>query len=222
MKGCFESAIRSHLQSQYRLLIVDGYTSYISTEFIKFTQTHKIIRLCLPPHLTHLLQPLDVSVFGPLKQNHKKLSSDNVDKTDFILLIQKARQQCITSQNIQSAWRRAAELILYNPTVVFQKLSINANNTSASDIENTGASSNTLLQTWFFSEVIPPIPGNVKQVTEIEELISLFQLQTLNSPKLTILHKTLKAARLAITDRVVLSRTNTEFLAANTQKKQRA
>lgn len=52
---------------------------------------------------------------------------------------------------------------------------------------------------------------------EIEELVSLFRHQTLDSPKLTILHRTLKAARLAMADRVVLSRTNTELLAANTR-----
>ena len=57
---------------------------------------------------------------------------------------------------------------------------------------------------------------------EVEELISLFRHQTLDSPKLTLLHKTLKAARLAMADRVVLNRTNTELFAANTRKKQRA
>ena len=58
-----------------------------------------IICLCLPPHLTHLLQPLDVSIFGPLKQNYKKLLAEktrfityNIDKVDFISLIQQARR----------------------------------------------------------------------------------------------------------------------------------
>ena len=68
--------------------------------------------LCLPAHSTHLLQPLDVGVFGPLKQNYKTLlaaktrfTTYNIDKADFISLIQKARQQGITSRNIQSALR---------------------------------------------------------------------------------------------------------------------
>ncbi len=43
----------------------------------------------------------------------------------------------------------------------------------------------------------------------------------MDSTKLTLLHKTLKAARLAIADRVVVKRTNTELLAANTRKKRR-
>ena len=128
-----------------------------------------------------MLQPLDVCVFGPLKQNYKKLlskktrfSTYNIDKADFISLIQKARQKGITSRNIQSAWR-ATGLIPYNPAVVFQKLSIHANDISASDMDNTRASSNTPLQTQFFSGTIPPTPENVEKVTEIEELISFFR-----------------------------------------------
>ena len=50
----------------------------------------------------------------------------------------------------------------------------------------------------------------------MEERISL------DSLKLSLLHKTLEAARLAMADRIVLSRTNTELLVANTRKKQRA
>lgn len=58
-----------------------------------------------------------------------------------------------------------------------------------------------------------------QQVSEIEELVSLFRHQTLDSTKFAILYKTLKAARLAMADSVVLSHTNTELLAADTQKK---
>ena len=135
----------------------------MSTEFIKFTQAHKIICLCLLPHLTHLLQPLDVSVFGLLKQNYKKLlakktrfSTYNFDKADFISLIQKARQNGITSRNIQSAWR-ATGLIPYNPAMVFQRLSVHEDNTLTSNKGNTGATShtsNTPIQTRFNLRVI--------------------------------------------------------------------
>ncbi len=55
----------------------------------------------------------------------------------------------------------------------------------------------------------------------MEELISLFCHQTLDSSKFTFLHKTLEAAKLAMIDRIVLNCTNTELLASNTQKKQR-
>ena len=118
LKGCIEPATRAELQEEYRLLIVNGHASHVSNEFIKFIKAKKIIWICLPPHSTHLLQPLDVSVFGPLKQSYKKLLAEktrfttyNIDKVDFISLIQQARGQGISSRNIQSAWR-ATGLIL--------------------------------------------------------------------------------------------------------------
>ena len=72
----------------------------------------------------------------------------------------------------------------------------------------------------FFSTQISPTPATVEKAKEVEELVSFSRDQTLDSPKLTLLHKTLKAARLAMADRVVLNRTNTELLAANLRKKQ--
>ncbi len=227
LKDCFEPATRTELRGEYRLLIVDGHASHVSNEFIKFVKANKIICLCLPPHSTHLLQPLDVSVFGPLKQNYKKLLAEkirftkyNIDKVDFISLIQQARQQGISSRNIQSAWR-ATGLIPYNPAVVFQKLSIRPEQTSTTS-SSTDNTLNTPLQTRYFTGQIPPTPANIQEVSEIEELVSLFRNQTLDSPKFTILHKTLKAARRAMADRVILNRTNTELLEANTRKKRRA
>jgi transposase len=50
-----------------RMLIIDGHDSHISVEFINYCFDHDIWLLCLPPHTTHLLQPLDVGCFQPLK-----------------------------------------------------------------------------------------------------------------------------------------------------------
>lgn len=54
---------------------------------------------------------------------------------------------------------------------------------------------------------------------EVEELISLFCYQTFDSSKLTLLHKTLKTARLVMADHIVLNCINTKVFAANIQKK---
>ena len=79
-----------------------------------------------------------------------------------------------------------------------------------------------LLQTRYFIGQIPSTPTNIKEISEVEELVLLFRNQIFDSPKLTIIHKTLKVARHAIADRVILNRTNMELLAANTQKKRQA
>ena len=43
-----------------RLLILDGHVSHVNLKFITFCIEHNIFVFCLPPHSTHLLQPLDV------------------------------------------------------------------------------------------------------------------------------------------------------------------
>ena len=49
------------------LLILDGHCSHKSLEAIELARKSGIIMLTLPPHTTHKLQVLDVSVFGPFK-----------------------------------------------------------------------------------------------------------------------------------------------------------
>lgn len=98
MQEFFEPVITFQLWEKFELLITDGYASYISNKFIQFIRAKKVFCLCLPLHSIYLLQLLDMSVFDPLKQNYKKIlaekskfSTYNIDKTDFISLIQKAR-----------------------------------------------------------------------------------------------------------------------------------
>jgi hypothetical protein len=53
----------------------------------------------MPPHTSHLLQPLDVGVFGPLKRSYGKLveemmvaGNNHIDKEDFLYLYPPARE----------------------------------------------------------------------------------------------------------------------------------
>ena len=80
------------------MLIVDDHAFYITNEFIRFTRKHKIVCLYLLTYSMHLLQSLNISVFGSLKQNYKTLLAEktrfttyNINKADFVSLIQKAR-----------------------------------------------------------------------------------------------------------------------------------
>ena len=49
------------------LLILDGHSSHVSLEVRDLAVSNEIHMLKLPPHLSHLLQPLDVRVFKPMK-----------------------------------------------------------------------------------------------------------------------------------------------------------
>nr|XP_042911567.1 MFS-type transporter clz9-like [Parasteatoda tepidariorum] len=50
------------------LLLLDNHDSHLYIPSIKFCQDNGIILLSFPPHCSHRLQPLDVSVYGPLKR----------------------------------------------------------------------------------------------------------------------------------------------------------
>ncbi|KAK9721772.1 DDE superfamily endonuclease [Popillia japonica] len=55
------------------LLILDGHSSHCSdSNVLDFAVENGIILLCLPLHTTHYLQPLDQSLFKPLKTNWQK------------------------------------------------------------------------------------------------------------------------------------------------------
>lgn len=49
------------------LLIMDNHNSHLSLGVIRLARESNVVLLTLPPHTSHKIQPLDVSVYGPLK-----------------------------------------------------------------------------------------------------------------------------------------------------------
>jgi hypothetical protein len=50
----------------WRLLILDGYGSNVTNDFIDYCDDHRILLAIMPPYSTYTLQPLDVVLFKPL------------------------------------------------------------------------------------------------------------------------------------------------------------
>jgi len=114
----------------YRLLILDGHESHQSTDFQIYCEENNIITLCMPAHSSHLLQPLDVGCFGPLKkaygQEIEKLirrSITHISKTEFFLAFYAAFQLTMTKSNIKGGFRGAG-LAPFDPEVVISKLDV--------------------------------------------------------------------------------------------------
>ena len=55
-------------------LYIDGHASHLTQPLTMFCMEHKIILITLHPNCTHILQPLDVSVFKPLKSEYVKVA----------------------------------------------------------------------------------------------------------------------------------------------------
>ena len=53
--------------SDHTLILYDGHKSHISLTLSDWAKKHNVTLFVLPPHSSHLTQPLDVAVFGPFK-----------------------------------------------------------------------------------------------------------------------------------------------------------
>ncbi|KAF1924506.1 DDE-domain-containing protein, partial [Didymella exigua CBS 183.55] len=126
----FNTRTKDQKVGAHRLLIVDGYESHSSHEFHKHCEEEKIIVLCMPAHSSHLLQPLNVGCFSPLKRAYSdkisglaQYSSKQIKKEAFLLAFKAAFKRLITKENIYVGFRGAG-LVLQNLEAVILKLNV--------------------------------------------------------------------------------------------------
>ena len=126
----FDQHTAKRSKGVYRLLILDGHESHHSADFEMYCEENNIITLCMPPHSSHLLQPLDVGCFGVLKKAYGReiehlirCSITHVSKTEFFPAFHAAFQATMTERNIKSAFRGAG-LVPFNPESVVSKLDV--------------------------------------------------------------------------------------------------
>lgn len=94
-------------------LLVDGHASHIDLETSKFCKDNGILLYCLPPHSSHITQPLDVGFFSPLKKSWSKSVMDynsehpgvTVDKYSFAPVFRKAYLATVKPMTIINAFR---------------------------------------------------------------------------------------------------------------------
>ncbi|RKK79343.1 hypothetical protein BFJ71_g16262 [Fusarium oxysporum] len=126
----FDRCTTKQSKNRYRLLILDGHESHHSVDFERYCKANKIITLCMPPHSSHLLQPLDVGCFGLLKKAYGReiehlirCSVTHISKTKFFPAFYTAYQATMTEKNIKAAFRGAGIAPL-DPESVISKLDV--------------------------------------------------------------------------------------------------
>jgi hypothetical protein len=124
----FDAHTKGSTIGAYRLLIIDGHESHCSVEFQDYCKENKIITLCIPPHSSHLLQPLDVACFAPLKRAYSDEISalarqhiHHISKDDFLPAFKAIFNKVFTKGNITTGFREAG-LVPYSPEAVLSKL----------------------------------------------------------------------------------------------------
>jgi hypothetical protein len=110
---------------QYQMLILDGHGSYLTTEFDCTCSENNIILICMPPHFSHLLQPLDVSCFAVLKRQYGQLVEkqmrdgfNHVNKLDFLTVFLEARTAAYKPETIRNGFT-VTGLVSFNPDRVY-------------------------------------------------------------------------------------------------------
>ena len=97
------------------VLLIDGHTSHIDISTAKLYRDNQILLYCLPPHSSHITQPLDVGFYGPLKTNWKKAVSSftlanvgqSVTKYQFAAIFKDAWESTVKMSTIVNSFRFA-------------------------------------------------------------------------------------------------------------------
>ena len=112
LKRCFDPETYGKANEEYRVLICDGHDSHITDEFIAHCIDNNILLMILPPHSSHLTQPLDVGVFGALKKHMAaeiellmRTGVPTVKKVEWLTAFVAAHDKAVSVKNILSGFR---------------------------------------------------------------------------------------------------------------------
>jgi hypothetical protein len=170
----FDKHTQSRTIGAYRLLVLDGHESHHSEKFEYYCMENNIITLCMPAHSSHLLQPLDVGCFSPLKKAYSQQVEDlmrdyvmHITKDDFFPAFHAAYDIAMTESNIQGGFRGAG-LVPLDPKRVLSKLDLMIRTPTPSNSRPTTA------QDWTSQTPKNPIEA-VSQSTLIKSRIASHQ-----------------------------------------------
>jgi hypothetical protein len=126
----FDKHTKARQVGSYRLLILDGHESHLNQEFKDYCLQHKILTLCMPPHSSHVLQPLDVVCFSPLKRKYSQRVRDlarrrvfHINKEGFLPAFRDAFFDVFAEANCRKAFE-ASGLVPINAQVVLDRLEV--------------------------------------------------------------------------------------------------
>lgn len=96
------------------LLVMDNHVSHISLPIVQLAKDHGIEIVTLPPHCSHRLQPLDVSVFGPFKHYYDVVCDDwsksnagrGIEIHQVAEMADKAMDESVNKKNIRAGFAK--------------------------------------------------------------------------------------------------------------------
>lgn len=208
----------------YVLLVLDSHGSHLTPAFDSTCKVNNIISFCMPSYLSHLLQPLDVGYFGPLKrvyggliEQKERLGLNTINKLDFLKAYPEAYKNIFTIENIQSRFR-ATSLLPFSPAAVLDKLQLRLSTPTPPASRGRDSIPSSQLCT----------PHTVYQVyqkaSSVKKLLKNSSISPL-TPSKQALNKFIKGCELAIYNTGLLAQENDDlrsFITDNLQKKGRS
>jgi hypothetical protein len=126
----FHECTDKRRQGAWRMLVLDGHESHLSDAFETYCQENNIITLCLPPHSSHITQPLDVGCFSVLKRMYGreiedfiKASVTHITKLELFHAFKAAHDRTMTPENVRAGFKGSG-LVPFNPEAVISKLDV--------------------------------------------------------------------------------------------------
>ena len=219
LQSVFKPNTKDRTKGVYRLLIPDGHNSHLTPRFDQFCIEHKIIPICIPPHSSHILQPLDVSCFSVLKRSYgrqveqfMRRGIDFIDKSDFLVSYNQARTETYLPDTIRNGFK-ATDLVPYDPIRVLSILQI-----EPKTLTPPGSSHGSHSSSW-----TPKTPRNLRQFQRQSRVVEQYlKRRTISpeSPAKQALGQLIKGCHLAIHNAALLIDENAALRTAN-QRQQR-
>lgn len=126
------------------ILFVDGHVSHRSLKLTEFCHEKQIVLVSFLPNTTHMCQPMDVVVFGPIKRKWSsnlqkfKIESrgeERMSKVTFCDMLKRCLDESFTISNLQSAFSKTALYPFSADCFDFSQLPA-SNSESSADVAN--------------------------------------------------------------------------------------
>jgi hypothetical protein len=159
------------------ILLYDGHTSHVSLGIIDWAMELNLILFVLPPHTSHILQPLDVGCVGPLQNIYDNLkakvmrenSSSSIPNHSVCNTGCKAYMLSLNPTNLCSSFRKCGiypvDAIHFLPSTVFKSKKTQASDT---EVEPTPISDTEPVNSPEPVETVPTSRQDREQDTTVE------------------------------------------------------
>jgi hypothetical protein len=169
----------------------------------------------MPPHTSHLLQPLDVGCFSPLKTGYGHEVAElarqgvyHIDKLEFLWIYPRIRLSVLSDQNIKGGFL-ATGLIPFSPERVLESLTV-VRTPSPPGTTADGS------EAW-----TAETPRTTEQLEQQARLMrDLLQRQS-QSPTSLALSQLVKGCQLAMQSATILADENTKLRASNERQRRK-